>query len=188
MDIDTILLETEEGMEKAVNFLKSELRGVRTGRASTSLVEFVKVECYGAETDLRSVALISVSDATSIVIKPFDPGTLQSIVKGIQSSGLGLNPVSEGKQVRISIPPLSGDRRNQLIGSVKKMGEDAKVTVRNARRDGNKHVDAAEKDKTLHYSEDDIKKAKEEVQELLKKYEGIIDDLVAQKTKEVQEI
>ncbi|MEX2213842.1 MAG: ribosome recycling factor [Phycisphaeraceae bacterium] len=188
MDIDTILLETEELMEKAINFIKSELRGIRTGRANTSLVEFIKIDYYGSMSDLRSLALISVSDATSIVIKPFDPSSLQAIVKGIQSSGLGLNPVSEGKQIRISVPPLSGDRRNQLISSVKKMGEDGKVSVRNARRDGNKHVDAAEKDKSLSLSEDVVKKAKEEVQDLLKKYEGMIDELVTQKTKEIQDI
>lgn len=188
MDIDTILLETEEHMEKAVNYLKSELRGIRTGRASTALIEFIKVDYYGSMTDLRSLALMTVPEPTQILIRPFDQGSVQTIVKAIQTAGIGLNPVSEGKQIRVSIPPLSGDRRNQLIASVKKMGEEAKVTVRNARRDGNKHVDTAVKDKSSGLSEDAAEKAKEDVQELLKKYEGIVDTLVSDKIKEVQEI
>ncbi len=188
MDIDTILLETEEHMEKAVNYLKSELRGIRTGRASTALIEFIKVDYYGSMTDLRSLALMTVPEPTQILIRPFDQGSVQMIVKAIQSSGIGLNPISEGKQIRVSIPPLSGDRRNQLVASVKKMGEEAKVTVRNARRDGNKHIEAAGKDKSLGLSEDAVEKGKEEVQDLLKKYEGIVDGLVSEKTKEVQEI
>lgn len=188
MDIDMILLETEEHMEKALNYLKSELRGIRTGRASTSLVEFVKIDYYGSMTDLRSLAMISVPEPAQLLIRPFDQGSVAAIVKGIQASGLGLNPISEGKQIRISLPALSGDRRNQLIGSVKKMGEEAKITIRNARRDGNKHIETAGKDKSAHVSEDVVEKAKEDVQNLLKKYEGIVDDLVGQKSKEIQEI
>lgn len=188
MDLDEILLSTEESMEKAVGYLKNELRGVRTGRASTGLVEFVKVDYYGSMTDLRSMALISTPEPSQILIKPFDATSVQAIVKAIQSAGLGLNPISEGKQVRLSIPSLSGERRQQLVASVKHMGEQAKVTVRNARRDGNKHLDQLKKDKSQGLSEDDIEKATEDVQALLKKYEGQIDDLVASKTKEVQEI
>lgn len=188
MDIDTILLETEEHMEKAINYLKSELRGVRTGRANTALVDFVKIDYYGSMSDLRSLALVSVPEPTQLLIKPFDPSSTQAIVKGIQAAGLGLNPISEGKQIRVSLPALSGDRRNQLIGTVKQMGEQAKITVRNARRDGNKHIETLAKDKSLHIPEDDAKKAKDEVQDLLKKYEHMIEEAVAQKTKEIQEI
>ena len=188
MDIDTILLEAEESMEKAVNYLKTELRGVRTGRASPALVEFVKVDYYGSPTDLRSLALVNVPEPTQLLIKPFDATSIQAIIKAIQTAGLGLNPMAEGKQIRVSIPALSGDRRNQLIGSVKKMGEDAKVTVRNARRDANKHIETLGKDKTQHVSEDEVERGKEEVQTLLKKYEGAVDELVTGKTKEVQEI
>ena len=188
MDIDEALLTAEEAMEKAVDYLKHELRGVRTGRASTALVEFVKIEAYDTQSDLRSLALISVPEPTQILIKPFDPGTTQAIIKGIQSAGLGLNPMAEGKQVRLQLPALSGERRNQLTGSVKQMGEAAKVTIRNARRDGNKHIDVVEKDKAQHISEDAAEKAREEIQNLLKKYEQAVDDLVAAKTKEIQEI
>ncbi len=188
MDIDEILLETEEAMEKAYDYLKNELRGVRTGRASTGLVEFIKIDYFGSMTDLRSLAMITTPEPAQILVKPFDPSSLQAIIKGIQNAGLGLNPTTEGKAARINIPPLSGDRRNQLIGSVKEMGEKAKVSIRNARRDGNKHIDAAEKDKTLHLSEDDVAAAKDEVQTLVKKYETQVEDLVKAKTAEINEI
>jgi ribosome recycling factor len=188
MDLDEALLEAEEAMEKAVDYLKSELRGVRTGRASTGLVEFIKVDYYGSPTDLRELAMISVGDATQLMVKPYDATSTQEIVKAIQASGLGLNPMSDGKAIRINIPALSGERRQQLVGSIKQMGEQAKVTVRNARRDGNKHIDQAGKDKTLHLSEDDVKETKEEIQDLVKKYEKQLDDMITTKTKEVQEV
>lgn len=188
MDIDTTLLEAEEAMDKAVDYLKSELRGVRTGRATSGLVEYVKVEAYGTESDLRQLAMINVPEPTQIVVKPFDPATVKDIAKGIEKAGIGLNPQIDGKQIRLNIPPLSGDRRNQLIGSVKQMGEQAKITIRNARRDANKHLDQVAKDKTQHASEDDIKGAKDEVQELLKKHEATVDEAVETKTKEIQQV
>ncbi len=188
MDIDTALLEAEEAMEKAVDYLRSEMKGVRTGRASTGLVEFVKVEVYGAETDLRSVALISTPEPSQILIKPFDPSTVSAISKAIERAGLGLNPIAEGKQVRLNIPPLSGDRRKQMIASVKSMGEQAKVSVRNARRDANKAVDQAGKDKSSGLSEDAVSSAKDDVNELTKTYEGKVDTLVSEKTTEIETV
>ena len=181
MDLDELILEAEEAMEKAVAYLKSELQGVRTGRASTALVEFIKVDYYGSSTDLRQLAMITTPDSATIGIKPFDTGSTQTIVKAIQTSGLGLNPVSDGKMIRVSIPALTGERRKQLGGTVKQMGEQAKVAVRNARRDANKHIDQAEKDKTLHLSEDDVKSAKEDVQELVKSYEHQVEEAVSAK-------
>lgn len=188
MDLDEILLEAEEQMEKAVTYLKHELRGIRTGRASPALVEFIKVDYYGSPTDLRQLALISVPEVSQIIIKPFDQGSTQTIVKAIQSSGLGLNPMTEGKQIRLSVPALSGDRRNQLIGSVKQMAEQAKVAVRNARRDANKHIDQAGKDKANPVSEDAVESAKEDVQELLKKYEKQVDEAIDAKVREIETI
>lgn len=188
MDLDEILLTTEESMEKAVNYLKNELKGIRTGRASTALVDFIKVDYYGSQSDLRSMALVSIPEPTQLLIKPFDPSSTQAIVKAIQTSGLGLNPMTEGKQIRLSLPPLSGERRQQLMSSVKSMGEQAKVTLRNARRDGNKHLDALKKDKSQHVSEDEIEKATEDIQSLLKRYEEELDKLVAAKQKEIQEV
>ena len=188
MDLDEAQLTAEEGMEKAVEYLKNELRGVRTGRATPGLVEFVKVDYYDSPTDLRQLAMISVSGPSQLMIKPFDVSSTQLIVKGIQSAGLGLNPMTEGKVIRINIPQLSGERRTQLISSVRQMGEQAKITIRNARRDGNKHVDQAAKDKTLHISEDYVKDVKEEIQELVKTYEKQVQELIQTKTTEVQEL
>lgn len=188
MTLDEVLFGAEESMEKAVNHLKAELRGVRTGRASTSLVEFVKVDYYGSPTDLRQLALISVPEPTQLLIKPFDAGSLQAILKAIQGAGLGLNPVAEGKQIRLVLPPLSGDRRQQLMTSVKHMGEQAKIAIRNARRDANRHIEQVAKDKAQHVSEDETEQAKEDVQELVRKYEKQVDDLVEAKTKEIQEV
>jgi ribosome recycling factor len=188
MDLDEAQLTAEESMEKAVEYLKNELRGVRTGRASTGLVEFIKVDYYGSPTDLRQLAMINAAEATQLLIKPFDASSMQTIVKAIQTAGLGLNPIPEKNQIRISLPPLSGDRRQQLATSVKHMGDNAKVAIRNARRDGNKHVDQAGKDKSMGLSEDDIEKAKKDIQDLVKKYEDMVDHLVEGKTKEIQEI
>ncbi len=188
MDLDEAQLTAQDAMDKAVEYLKNELRGVRTGRATTSLVDYIKVDYYGSPTDLRSLALVTVPESSQILIKPFDASSLQACVKAIQTAGLGLNPVAEGKQIRVSIPPLTGDRRQQLVGSVKQMGEHAKVTLRNARRDANKHIEQASKDKTLHLSEDAVEEAKTEVQELLKKYEKQVDDLIAAKKQEIEEL
>ncbi len=188
MDLDEALLTAEEAMEKGVEYLRHELRGVRTGRASTGLVEFIKIEYYGSMTDLRQLASITIPEPTQLLIKPFDAGSVQAIIKGIQAAGLGLNPMGEGKQIRLNLPALSGDRRQQLVGSVKQMGEQAKITIRNARRDGNKHIDQAGKDKSLGVSEDMVEQAKTEVQDLVKKYETLVDELINAKIKEVQEI
>lgn len=188
MDLDEILLTCEDGMDKAVAYLTSELKGVRTGRATTALVDFVKVDCYGSMTDLRSIAQVSVPEPTQLLIKPFDPGTLQSIVKAIQSAGLGLNPMSEGKQIRVSLPPLSGDRRKQLAGSVKQMGEQAKIAIRNVRRDSNKHLEQAAKDKASGIGEDQAKHGKDEIQKLTDQHEKKIDELLAAKTREILEV
>ncbi|MDX1681520.1 MAG: ribosome recycling factor [Phycisphaeraceae bacterium] len=187
-DIDEVLLETEAGMEKAVEYLRNELRGIRTGRASTGLVEYVKVDYYGSETELRQLAMISVPEPTQILIKPFDPSSVEAIVKGLQEAGMGLNPMQEDDQVRINLPSLSGERREQMTSSVKEMGEQAKVAIRNTRRDGNKQVDAAAKDKANPISEDDVKRAKDAIQELVKKYEGEVELLVESKIKEIQDV
>jgi len=187
MDLDTILLEAEDHMDKAVAHLQGELRGVRTGRASPALVEFVKVDYYGSMSDLRAIANVSVPEPTQLLIKPYDASAMQSIIKAIQSAGLGLNPMSEGKQIRISIPPLSGERRQQLANSVKAMAEQAKVAIRNIRRDANKHIDQLEKDKASGVTEDMAKSAKEDVTEYTKKHEAKIEEMVEAKRKEVLE-
>ena len=188
MDLDDIQLVAEEAMDKAVDYLKGELRGVRTGRASTGLVEHVKVDYYGSQTDLRQLAMITVPEPTQLLIKPFDASSVAQISKAIQTSGLGLNPIAEGKQIRLNLPSLSGERRQQMIASVKHLGEQGKVAIRNARRDANKQLDQAAKDKTQSVSEDQIDSAKRGIQDLLKLYENRVDGMIESKTKEVQEI
>ena len=186
MAIDDILLEVEEKMEHAVEHLRREFRGIRTGRASTALVEHIKVEYYGSPTDLRQLASISAPEATLLVIKPFDASCLKDIEKAIFASSLGITPSNDGKMIRLAIPALSTERRQQLAGQLKKMSEAARVTVRNARRDGNKDVDHQEKEGEL--TEDDAKKGKDDIQKLTDQYEAKITEILDTKTREVQEV
>ena len=185
MATDEILIEVEEKMDSDVNYLRRELRGIRTGRASAGLVEHLKVEYYGSPTDLRQLATISTPDATTIIIKPFDPASLKDIEKAIQAGDLGIMPSIEGKMIRLTIPPLSMERRGQLSAQINKMGEAAKVAVRNARRDGNKHADKQQKSSEL--TEDEARKGKAEIQDLTNKYEKMVDDILTAKNKEIQE-
>jgi len=186
MGFDDILLSCEEQMEKAVEFLKSELRTLRTGRASPSLVENIKVEYYGTSTPLKQLATVSIPDPRSIVIKPFDPSSAGEIQKAVFRADLGLSPTSDGKLVRLAVPPLSEETRQQLAGGVKKMGEESKVSVRQARRDANKTRDDEKKSGTL--TEDDVFNLKDEIQQLTAQYEEQIEKLVTEKTKDLMEI
>ncbi|RLS28332.1 MAG: ribosome recycling factor [Planctomycetota bacterium] len=188
MDIDTVLLETEEKMTKSIEYLQREYRGVRTGRANTALLEYVKVEYYGSNVDLREIAGISVPEPTQLLIKPFDPGSKAEIIKAIERSGLGLNPQSEGSQIRIMLPPPSSERRKQLAMQVRKMAEDCRVTIRNERRDANKSLEALENDPKSKISEDQVTSAKEYIDEVTKKTTTKIDDLTNKKVSEVEEI
>jgi len=185
MAIDDILLETEEKMEHAVEHLRRELRGIRTGRASTGLVEFIKVDYYGSPTDLRQLATISTPEANLILIKPFDPSSTKDIERAITSSDLGINPATDGKVIRLAVPALSMERRQQLAGQIKKLAEASRVAIRNIRRDANKECDKQEKDSEL--TEDEADKCKEDVQKLTNDYEKKITDILETKTKEIQE-
>jgi ribosome recycling factor len=186
MPIDDILLDTEEHMEKAIEHLKHELRTVRTGRASPAMVESIKVEYYGTPTDMRSIASISVPEATQILIKPFSPGDLKWIEKAINDSKLPLTPHSDGKQLRLILPPMSQETRLKMAGQVKTMAEDVKIRIRNARRDANKLIDTEEKGSLL--TEDEASSGKDQVQELTKTYEAKVDEMVEHKRKEVMQV
>jgi ribosome recycling factor len=185
MTADDILLDAEERMEKAVNVFKDELRGLRTGRATPALVDGLRVEYYGSPTPLKQLAQISTPDPQQIVIKPFDPSVLKEIEKAIRSSDLGMSPTNDGKMIRLQVPPMSGEQRQKMVTRIKKSAEEAKVACRNIRRDGNKHFDAAEKNKEM--TEDERDAGKEEVQALLKKYEEKIGEMADMKSKEVLE-
>jgi ribosome recycling factor len=185
MAADDILLDVEERMEKAIGVLRSALAGIRTGRANPGLVDSLKVEVYGSPTPLKQIASVGAPEPTQIVIRPYDPGTLKDIEKAIQTADLGLNPQNDGRLIRINVPPLSGEVRRRMVGRVKDLAEEAKVAVRNVRRDGNKMADAAEKDKSL--SEDARDDVKEEIQNLTKEYESRATDAAKAREKEVME-
>jgi ribosome recycling factor len=185
MSMDEILLDCEEKMESAHNYLRDEFRGVRTGRASAGLVDHIKVDYFGSPTDLRQLANIAVPEADLIMIKPFDPTSIKDIERAIQSSNIGLTHMADGKIIRLKVPALSTERRQQLASQIRKMSEASRVAVRNARRDANKHIDKEEKDGAL--TEDQAAEAKEDVQELTNKYEAKVTELLDAKTKEIME-
>jgi len=188
MTPDSILKDAEQRMDKALEHFRGELRGVRSGRASTALVEYIKVDYYGSPTELKALASISVPEPTQIAIKPFDVGALGEIRKALETSDLGLNPQVEDKTLRINIPPLSTERRKQLVGHVKKVAEETKVALRNVRRDANKHADQLKKDPKEHYPEDELETLKKEIQEALKKHESTVDSLTEEKSREIMEV
>ena len=186
MPVDDILLDCEEHMEKSVDHLKQELRGVRTGRASPALVEHVRVEYYGSQTDLKSIASISVPEATQILVKPFSPGDMKAIEKAINDAKLPLTPHSDGKQLRLVLPPMSQEVRIRMVGQCKTFAEAAKVSIRNARRDANKLLDTEQKGGVI--TEDEAKSGKEQVQDLTNKYEASADELIEKKKHEIMQV
>jgi len=185
MTDDEILLDTEERMEKAIGVLKGALAGIRTGRASPGLVDSLKVEVYGSPCPIKQVASVGAPEPNQIVIRPYDPGTLKDIEKAVQSSDLGFNPQNDGRVIRLNVPPLSGEVRRKMVGRIRELCEEAKVAIRNIRRDGNKTADQSEKEKTL--SEDQRDDVKEEIQELTKNYESQATELAKKREKEVLE-
>lgn len=185
MNAEEILFDAEERMEKALAVLKQALAGIRTGRANPGLVDSLRAEVYGSPTMIKAIATVGAPEPTQIVVRPFDPSTLKDIEKAILSSGLGLNPQNDGRILRITIPPLSTEVRRKLVGRIKELSEEAKVAIRNVRRDANKAADQSQKDKEL--TEDERDQTKEEVQELTKKHEGLVDAAAGAKEKEVME-
>ncbi|VTT98658.1 ribosome recycling factor : Ribosome-recycling factor OS=Planctomyces maris DSM 8797 GN=frr PE=3 SV=1: RRF [Gemmataceae bacterium] len=185
MNAQQILKDAEARMEKALDVFRNDLKSARTGRASPQMLDALRVDNYGTMSPIRDVASVTCPDAASIVIKPYAADSLKEIEKAIRSSDLGLAPNNDGKVIRLSVPPMSGDQRKKIVAQVKKSAEAAKVSCRNIRRDGNKHYDDAEKAKTM--TEDDRDKGKAKMQDLLKTYEGKVDALANAKEKEVME-
>jgi len=178
--------EVTAGMDKALHHLQDVLKGVRTGRASAALVDHIRVDYYGAITPLNQLAAVSTPEARQIMIKPFDMSVLTEISKAILKSDLGITPQSDGKVLRLQMPPLSGEQRQKYAAKVKEMCEEARVAMRNARRDANKHADAQLKGSGL--TEDEHKRLLDKVQELLKEFEKKLDAVQAAKTKEITEV
>lgn len=185
MDQDEILLDCEERMEKAADVFRGQLMGLRTGRATPGLVDSIRVNYYGSPTPLKQVANISCPEPQQIVIRPFDASILNEIAKAIQSSDAGLAPNSDGRLIRINVPPLSTERRRDLVTRVNKFAEESRVSIRNVRRDAIKHAETSEKEKVL--TEDDVKALKDQIQELTKKYEGAVNDQAKAKETDIME-
>ncbi len=186
MDIDEILLDAEARMEQAVQVFRDNLRGIRTGTASAGLVETVRVDYYGSPTPLKQLAQIAIPDPTLIVIKPYDPASLGDIERAIQKSDIGIHPQNDGKVIRLAVPPLSEERRRQLADRVKEMAEEARIAIRNIRRDANRAIDREEKESNV--SEDDCRRAKDTVQDLTDQYEEEVDEELTRKTADIMEL
>lgn len=178
--------ETEERMGKALQAMKKELTSIRTGKATSSLLDEIQVDYYGTMTPLSQVANISAPDARLLVIQPWEKKLIPQIVKAIQKSDLGLNPQSDPNVVRLPIPPLTEERRRDLVKLVKKVGEEAKVAVRNIRRDANDAFKKAEKDKDV--SEDESRKGQEQVQKITDEYIEKTEEMLNKKEQEIMEV
>ncbi len=186
MTSQQILKDTREKMEKALHHVADQLRTIRTSRASPALVDNIRVDYYGQMTPIAQMAQISIPEPRQIMIKPFDAGVLLDISKAIQKSDLGIQPQSDGKVLRLTMPPLSGDQRKKYASRVKELCEEARIAMRNVRRDENKQADALLKDSKI--TEDESKKLHEDIQKALKEYEDKITQHQDKKTAEVMEV
>ncbi|HEX9922057.1 MAG TPA: ribosome recycling factor [Anaerolineae bacterium] len=184
--IDDVLADSKQGMDQSIEALKHDLAALRTGRASTALVDKMPVEYYGTPTALRELALISVPEAQLIAIKPYDPGALKEIERAILQSDLGLTPNNDGKIIRLQIPSLTKERRQELTRTASKRVEEAKVSVRNVRRSSLEDLRSFEKEKMI--TEDDFYFGRDELQKLTDEYIKKIDEIGAAKEEEILEI
>ena len=184
--MQAVLKDAEDRMKKALASLDKEFSRLRTGRASTTLLDGIRVDYYGTPTPLAQMASVSTPDSRTLTIAPWDRKAFNDIEKAILKSDLGLTPVNDGKIIRISIPPLTEDRRKDLAKVAKKYAEEAKVAIRNIRRDANEALKKKKNDKTI--SEDDQRKGQEDVQKLTDAYIAKADEALARKDKEIMEI
>jgi len=183
--LDELFLETEEKMQGAVDHLRHEFSVLRTGRASTGLLENIKVNYYGSLTPIQQVANISIPEARLLVIQPWEKNMLSPIEKAIQASELGLNPINDGQLIRVPIPAMTDERRKEMVRIVHKMTEDARISVRNARRDANESIKKMEKEGEL--SKDNAADGLDQVQEETNKFIEKLDELMKHKEKEILE-
>ena len=183
MPTQAVVSESKSKMQKAIDVLQDELKAFRGGRATPALVEHIRVDYYGSPTPLKSLATISAPEADMLVIKPFDPASVKEIEKAIKNSDLSIAPVVEGKFIRLNIPPLSEERRRQLVTQAKQSGEQTKVSVRNVRRDAIKNLEKQEKDGEI--TEDDLNQAKKQMDDLAKEFSDKADKTVAHKSDEI---
>jgi len=183
MPTKEVVFDSESKMKKAVEALHDDLKVVRSGRASTALVENIEADFYGTPTPLKQMATLAAPQVDMIVIKPFDPSSVKAIEAAIKNSDLSIAPVIDGKLVRLNIPSLSEERRKQLVQQVKQTGEQAKVSIRNIRRDANKHLEKQQKEKAI--TEDDLEKGKKQIDDITRQYIDKIDEIVKHKSDEI---
>ena len=186
MSVSEIIAQTEHKLKATVEHTREEFVKIRTGRASTGLLDQIKVDYYGCPTPLNQVAQVGVGDARTLTVQPWEKNMVKVVEKAIRDSDLGLNPATSGDVIRVPLPPLTEERRRELSKVVRGMGEDSKVAIRNLRRDANTHVERMTKDKEI--SEDDERRAETEVQKLTDKYVAEIDKVVADKEKEIMTV
>jgi len=186
MMVDDLFHDTEHKMERSLAALRKDLSRIRTGRASLALLEGITVDYYGTPTPLNQVATLAVPESRLITIQPWDKAQLGLIEKSIQRSDLGLMPVNDGKIIRLAIPPLTAERRKDLVKQVKKIGEEAKIALRNVRREGNDALRDREKAKQI--SEDDWRRSQEQMQKLTDRYITQVDDILSAKEHEILEV
>ncbi len=184
--VDEVLDEARAAMDKAVKALKKEMTKVRTGRASTSLLDDVRVDYYGVPTPLSQVATLSAPEPRLITVQPWEKNLIPEIEKAIFKADLGLTPSSDGQLIRLPVPALTEERRRDMVKIIKRMSEEAKVSVRNARRDANDTLKMLEKEKEL--TEDDLKRSEKDVQQLTDEFVAAIDAVVQKKESEVMEV
>lgn len=186
MSYDEILSDAEQRMEKATSVLSHNLAGIRTGRANPGLVDSVRVEVYGSQTPLKQLASIGTPEPQQIVIRPYDVSTIKEIEKAIVAGDLGLNPQSDGRMIRINVPPLSTEVRKKMVARIKELAEEAKISIRNIRRDANENIKKLEKSSDI--SEDERRRAQDRVQEITDKKIEEIDGVTELKEKEMMEV
>src|SRR3954452_8290619 len=186
MSIEEIVFEAEERMEKSVALLTDQMRGVRTGRANVGLVESIRVDYYGSSTPLKQMAHLSTPEPQQILIRPFDQTITGDIVKAIQASDIGLTPNSDNKVIRLNVPSLSVEQRKKLVSRVKDLSEEARIAIRNIRRDANKQADQEQTEKIL--TEDDLETCKEETQSLTKRFETKVNEMAEKKSAEILDV
>lgn len=181
-----VLNKAEEKMQKSVGSLKNEFASIRAGRANPAVLDKILVNYYGTPTPINQMAAVSVSEARVLVIQPWDKSLIKEIEKAIQASDIGINPANDGSVIRLTFPQLTEDRRKELVKDLKKYGEEAKVAIRSIRRDANDKLKAMKKNSEL--TEDDLKQGEDKTQKLTDKYIKNIDEVVAEKEKEVLSI
>ena len=190
LSYQTQLDDAEDRMDKTVEHFSDEIRGFRTGRASTGLIENIRVDYYGSMTPLSQIASITEPEARCLLVKPFDPSGLKDIERAILAADLGLNPAIDSGNLRVTVPHLSEEQRLKMVTRLKSLAEDTKVSLRNVRRDTIRDIEHAQKDKTgdVVLTEDDVKSAKSDIQDILKKHEAIVEETLSSKSTEILEI